>query len=190
MKTVYDVIDDLRQARGLSGRALAQLAGIQPTTYTSFMARRPPSIPKRHLEALGNVFGMEWHEFLNLSEDARVEKASESKVSVAISDEDYEMFRIANLAIDREPSFGVGVTGRGIAPEERARSKEYDALCREQYRRSVFFMTEKLNSKGIMNVMQRIIELTNDPQYCIEEQNKEDTEWQKEKLPMAAEPSD
>ena len=112
MKTVYDVIDDLRQARGLSGRALAQLAGIQPTTYTSFMARRPPSIPKRHLEALGNVFGMEWHHFLNLPRNVRDEMASESKVSVAISDEDYELIRMANFAAESEPAFGVGVTGR------------------------------------------------------------------------------
>ena len=176
MKTVYDVIDELRKARGLSGRALAQLAGIQPTTYTSFMSRRPAAIPKRHLEALGNVFGMEWHHFLNLSKDARDAKESENKVSVAISDEDYEMIRLANFSADYEPSYGVGLSGRGAIPNRITKSREFDEMCREQYRRSVYFMTEKLNSKGIMNVMQRIIELTSDPQYCIEEENKEDTE--------------
>lgn len=190
MRSVYEVIDALRLEHRLTGRALAQKAGINPPTYTAFMARRPPSISKKHLVALAEVFDLKWYDLVNHPGDHAADPERDYKMPTSISDEDFNAV-IGRYCSERviemmEKEKGVGVTERGAAPNEGRLFDLDEEAARAQYRRSIYFMTAKLNTKGIMRAMQQVLALCDNPEFCFSETIMEEKEWQKEKLPMAA----
>lgn len=136
---------------------------------------------------IADVFGLKWYDLVNHPGDHAADPERDYKIPTAMSDEDFRAVvgkHCSSRVIER---IAIGATGRGVAPNESTLPNDSEEVVREQYRRSIYFMTAKLNSKGMMRAMQHVLALCDDPEFCILEVTKEDTEWQKEKQPMAAE---
>lgn len=175
MYDIFDVIDSLKDLRKISGRKLADMAGMKPTTLASMMSRRPASIPVGYLKAIASALDVKWNEILNVPESAYQGKADDEKIPTALSERDYKevMHRFFNFEFE-PPSVHV----RYALERERELYEEQVAKVEanhEKYKNAILHMLGTLNSNGLRNVMQHILELNVDPEFS-SENNKEDTE--------------
>lgn len=198
MTDVYAIIDALREHKYLSVRKLAELAGINPSTLATIMARKPKSISRKHLEALGGVLGAMWFDLVNVPEYAY---SDDAKIPAALSDEDAEMiFRkligneekvcsskclpaknpmthLFEKQMDEERNGMLSELRRGQGNEDLP---DHDA----HYRQSIIYMLERLNTEGLFETMHHVLVLTRTPKYCRRTSNfetKGDTEWQEKR---------
>ena len=162
MKTVYDVIERIRDGHKLTNRHWAMMATIAPTTMESAMQRRPEQIRQKILTRLAQVFGMPWYALMTSSDDeAQVQKCKNPDFIPCNAIEDDEADRIvANfLALptpefERKPSFST-VSGHSlntVNPDEHLRQ-------------SILFMLRKLNSDGLIDVMGYALTAAKNPAY-------------------------
>lgn len=169
--TVYDVIDWLREAHGLSIRKVAALASISPTTLTSMLDRRPAKVTFRTLDAIAQVFGLHWEDLYNYEDEHVPEVDATGKVPSFINAEDLKriMSRLKDLSVSPVKATRSLNTRR---PERKTTSSS------EEFRRSIHFVLERLNNDGLMEAMRRILELEKEERYCIKTSNadKEDDE--------------
>lgn len=200
MNDVYEVIDTLRKHKNMTGKKLAELAGMPVTTLATIMGRKPVAIPKKHLVALANALGVQWYELLNVSECAYPDGA---KIPSKLSPHDVEEIMHNLIGYDEHCDVRYNVIGRGTSGPERQRimceygmtmpgtdhDEEYVPACDVQYRHSIIFMLNRLNTEGLLEAMHQVAAIARDPNLC-RGNTKEDTIWQKEKLPMAAEHSE
>ena len=197
MATVYDVIDALREQRLLSQRKLAELAGILPNTMTTLMIRRPPRIPKKYLEALAPVLGLKWYELLNMTEVDAAKFENVNKLPSGLTEED--MAAILTKNGNRFHFFfkrnADGSMDSVIRPSAQTDASNLPALPQHeseddvQYKKSILLMLNRLNTDGLLEAMHQVAAIARDPNLC-RGNIKEDTLWQKEKLPTAAEQSE
>lgn len=174
-KTVYDVIAAVRQLRGLSIRKLATLANISPTTLTSMLDRKPEKVPFRTLDAIAQVFDLGWMDLFNYEDDHVPEVDATGKVSVALIEGDFEriMGRLAEIKVVSPPN-------KLVSWNRNTHRSDWQAIngCSDEFRRSINFVLERLNSDGLVEAMRRILELEKDERYCVKapSANKADAE--------------
>lgn len=192
MNDVYEVIDALRKQRNLTGKKLAEMAGMPTTTLATIMGRKPAAIPKKYLVALAEALGVRWHELLNVSEN---EYPDGVKIPSKLSPADVTEILKKLIGYDENSEVRYNVIGRGVGSSERARIMcEYGMTmpsadhgeddvpaCDAQYRRSIIYMLDRLNTEGLLEAMHQVLTLTRQAEFCKQTSNqktKEDTEWQ------------
>lgn len=192
MNDVYEVIDALRKHRNLTGKKLAEMAGMPTTTLATIMGRKPAAIPKKYIVALAEALDVQWYEMLNVSEN---EYPDAVKIPSKLSPLDVAEILQNLIGYDENSEVRYHVTGRGVGPIERQRiMTEYgmtmpgtdhgedDApACDAQYKRSIIFMLDRLNTDGLLEAMHQVLTLTRQAEFCKQTSNqktKEDTEWQ------------
>ena len=200
MKTVYDVIDVLLEWRGFTMKQLAQNARIPYTTFASLMKRRPLKIAQKTLILVGKVFGVEGHELLGLSipfepeQEYNGRNINGERIGVVMEEEAFEYvlkriigdeYRMILDRIEEKQRVDILEYGEGLYPVKSDLRRRFDSC--------VDVVFDHLNEPGVIEAMRYILELSQNPRFSeplYPRKKKEDTEWQKEKLPTAAEQSD
>ena len=192
MNDVYEVIDTLRKHRKLTGKKLAEMAGMPTTTLATIMGRKPAAIPKKYLVALAEALGVRWNEMLNVSEN---EYSDAAKIPSKLSPLDVAEILQNLIGYDENSDVRYNVIGRGVGPIERQRiMSEYGMAmpdtdhdeddvpaCDAQYKRSIIYMLDRLNTEGLLEAMHQVLTLTRQAEFSKHTSNqkiKEDTEWQ------------
>lgn len=162
MKTVYNVIERIRDGHHLTNRHWAMMATLAPTTLESAMQRRPEQIRKKILYRLAQVFDQPWYALMTSSDDeAQVPKSTNPDFIIcnAIDDEEAERIVAHFLALptpkfERKQSFSTvgGHSLETVSPDEHLRQ-------------SIIFMLRKLNSDGLMDVMASVLAAAKNPAY-------------------------
>lgn len=167
MKDIYDVIDELREKKGLSRRKLALMAGINPATFASMMMRRPDNISVTYLMPIADVLGVNLYDLMGMSDTHRIHIKSDAPLSSSLAEDQGHRSNNSSSA-EEEPNYGVEATGRGSAPRElmyELGTRAYDNACRQNYKRSILLMLEQLNNDGLKEAMRLIAEMTASPQF-------------------------
>lgn len=163
MKSVFSVIDCIREAKGLSKRKLAMNAGIRPTTFASMMERRPDSIDVDYLRALGSALNMNWYELIGKDEEPATMYLE--KVSTKLDPE--EALRIVKkYAVPDLDKYRIDIAGPDLIPktEESPKRPTVDSA---EFQRSFFFALNRLNDDGLMEAMRRVLDVATDPKFCV-----------------------
>ena len=183
MNDIFDLIDALRDARGLSGRKLADRAGLKPTTFASIMSRRPPEIPKAYLEAIAAALGVRWYDLLNVSPDAYPDNGNKVKVPTALSDYDKEQafFKVLGPKADPYAVYAEQADAAGAAVNEGFITfANHDQIHYEQYKKAICILLDTLNANGLFETMNYVMRLSSDSRFSANSDahhsNKEDTE--------------
>lgn len=166
MKTVYDIIERIRDGHKLTNRHWAMMATLAPTTLESAMQRRPEQIRKKILHRLAQVFGMPWYALMTSSDDETQVPQSKNPdfiICNTIEDEEAERIVAHFLALptpkfERKQSF-TPVGGHSLNTVAPASDAD------EHLRQSILFMLRKLNSDGLMEVMGATLSATKNPAY-------------------------
>lgn len=203
MTDVYAIIDALREHKYLSVRKLAELAGINPSTLATIMARRPKTISRKYLEALGGVLGVMWFDLVNVPEYAY---SDDAKIPAALSAEDAEIVLHALIGSEErtfahqflpekahtsrlpEKQMEVELNGRLSALQHDDWEAEEGSVQDAYYRQSIIYMLGRLNTEGLLEAMHQVAAIARNPSLC-RGNIKEDTLCEKEKPPMATEHS-
>lgn len=156
----YDIVNTLRQRCHLSVRQLAREMKMPPTTLASIFSRRPDSLDREILIRFGLVFDLKWYTLLNKSSasEARFKGTSTIKIDLTLSDEDIQSIYENILVGYRCPA---RFERQNTEAPESTRSGDDD------FKRGMMFVINRLNEDGLMKVMQMIIQIAADPQYCI-----------------------
>lgn len=164
--TIFDVIEALRKARGLSGRKLAELSGMKPTTFASMMTRKPAEIPKAYLQSLSAVLGVRWYDLLNVSSDAY--SGDTIKVPTMLSPQEKEEVLLKVLGPGADPS---AIYAEQIAAQGNQLNANpinftnYDQAIHAQHKQAICLILDMLNFDGLREVMNYAMRLSNDPDY-------------------------
>ena len=168
MSNVYEVIDALRRSKGYSFRELAGRTGISHTTLASILTRRVPKISASTLEAIAKAFEIGVNDLLPnrtpiqgagkhvLRYWAELTEEEAEQVLTNLIGENYEQFlsdEKINVVNDRP------YTNRA-EPATRATMSRH-------FRQTINFVLNKLNDDGLMEAMRRVLDVAQDPQYCI-----------------------
>ena len=163
MTTVFDLINELREANHMTIRGLGEAAGIKPATFESMMTRRPRSIDLDRLERIAALFGLAWQD---LFEDGReVHGLGTAKPKVDTYIKHYEMPAI------REKVFRKAMIDAPLPlyvpepPVPESAPKQSVKLEDTDFRQVIYALIERLNDEGIMEAMRRVIEIERDPKY-------------------------
>lgn len=156
----YDIVNALRQRCHLSVRQLAREMKMPPTTLASIFSRRPDSLDREILFRFGRVFDLKWYMLLNKpsAAEARFKGVSTIKVDLTLSDEDIQSIYENILVGYQCPA---RFENQNTEMPDSTRSGDDD------FKRGMMFVLNRLNEDGLMMVMQKIIEIAADPQYCI-----------------------
>ena len=168
MKTVYDIIERIRDEHKLTNRRWAMMATIAPTTLESAMQRKPEQIRKKILHRLAQVFGMPWYALMTSSDDeTQVPKSKNPEFIICNTIEDDEAERIvAHFLALPTPKFEHKQSRHTVCGHSLETVNPDEHL-----RQSIIFMLRKLNSDGLMDVMGYALNATKNPAY----NRKEDT---------------
>ena len=180
MYSIFEIIDELRDARGLSGRKLADKAGMKPATLTSIMTRRPKTIPGEYLFAIANALGVKWTDLLNRPEEPMRESALEVKYPTELTEDDRNaiLTKLLGSSTKPDPVRGWGVARMNTPQEEPIIADNLEQAMHEQYKKAIFLMLNKLNTEGLFEVIGYVSSLAKDPAYSAKSNNEtqEDTE--------------
>ena len=163
---IFEVIETLRKARGLSGRKLADLAGIRPTTFASMMSRKPLKIPKAYLQSLAAVLGVRWYDLINTSMDAY--PGDGVTVPTMLSPEEKEEVLLKVLGPNADPCeiYAEQVAAQGNPLNANpVNFANYDNVIHEQHKQAICLILDTLNAHGLREVMNFAMQLSNDPNY-------------------------
>lgn len=184
MKTVYDVIDTLRESSHWSWRKLATLAELKPSTLATLMKRRSDKISVDILIKLAKVFGVEWFELLTLNPNTHLRLADSSE-RVYAEVHDYEFNDIIDHALNHPGhirftnGFGDPVTPPARQEFQITSQPDTDE---QLFRQSIDFILGKLNEAGLREAMRQLLTIAKDPHYS---NSKEDTLCQEDEPPTA-----
>lgn len=172
MANVYDIIIRIRDGHNLTTRHLAMMAGIPPTTLESLLQRKAQSLRKDWLVRIARVFGMPWHALMTTSDDEQQVPLCKNDKFVpvyAIDDDEAERIVQHFLALPT-PVLG---HKRGITPSHvNTRAHEIPMSADEHFRQSILVVLNRLNSDGLMEAMRRVLDVQNNPVYCLREEDK------------------
>lgn len=170
MDSVYDVIEALRRYNGYSLRDLAAKAGVSHTTISSLYSRHSTRMSIPLLAKIAQVFGVSWYELLgreamSFGDNTPAENEKPvPKVSTALTPEIIRKI-LERLIGEGYERYLYGDTIR------RNESVLYDggvSHTNSMYmKRSIDIFLNKLNDEGLMEAMRHILDLAQDPRYCI-----------------------
>lgn len=173
LNDLYDIIDAIRKKHRCSSRQLALLAKIPPTTLASMMSRRPATIDKDTLARIATVFSIKWYELLNKPASFANTHDLEMRIPTAMSPEDIQAVR--EKFID-----GLHFAVRFSKPERQGSSKHSSSVpghSEDNFKRGILFVLDKLNDEGLMEAMRRILDVANEPHFCMHKnENQADAE--------------
>ena len=191
MYKIYDLIESLRKWKGYSLREVAQKAAITYTTLASIMSRRSPTISKRTLTQIATVFEVEWYVLLNCkneSEPVLIKTgrfSDEPRIETYLSEMDAK--QILHRIIGDEYMQYLTVLDELKKSTFQSKATGYEVQCdqtlRLQFKQSIDFVLNKLNDEGLMEAMRRVLDIAQDPKFCISTatgNKKEDDECQEE----------
>ena len=164
--TIFDGIEALRKARGLSGRKLAELSGMKPTTFASMMTRKPLEIPKAYLQSLAAILGVRWYDLLNVTSDAY--PGNGVKVPTMLSPQEKEEVLLKVLGPYADPSsvYAEQLAARGNPLNANpVNFSNYDQVIHAQHKQAICLILDMLNFDGLREVMNYAMRLSNDPDY-------------------------
>ena len=156
MITVFDVIDKLREEKGLSVRRLAQVAKIAPTTLESIMTRKPQFVTTDRLAAIAKVFQLQWTDLFEPGREEYVTKTTPQKVPTQIKEE-YADEIVAHALEKSGEGFGVPFDHY----VERPKKNDDEVL----FRKSVNAILNRLNSDGLLEAMRHLLMIEENPAY-------------------------
>ena len=162
MTTVFDIINELREAKKMTIRGLGEMAEIKPTTFESMMARRPRSIDIERLDKIARVFGLCWDDLFEYGREAHGIGTEHPKVDTYIKDE--EKSRIVERAFTL-----AGM--EALIPTYVYKRPEKDKAS--QFRETLHTLIDSLNEDGVMEAMWKLSEIGRNPIY--RKENKENT---------------
>ena len=155
-------------------KELAQLSSIPYTTLASMMSRRPEKIAKNTLANIARVFGLEWYKLLGREMEFGPIKAYEhrningERIS-AMLDEAMahqvlkniigENYKVVISCIEREKKTIIE------RPDNLERVRPRD--IRSQFKACVDLVFDNLNEAGVIEAMRYMLELSQNPHYCI-----------------------
>lgn len=181
MSSVYDVIDELREAKHLSMRKLAELAGIKPTTLVSMMKRRPDTIKSTTLANIAAVFGVKWYQLIGKTEDDPVARMDDVKVQAAMSELEKEdiVDQILNAPFEMPSKDAIiqdainmyvqeVVNVYADTEDEDSPKKENDSVV---LRGGIYLMLNQLNRKGLLKVMAYVLDVAQDSECSKQDMN-------------------
>lgn len=191
MNSVYDVIEVLRRSRNYTLKEVASRASISYTTLASMMSRRPEKIAKNTLAKIGWVFGLEWYkllgreqEFAPLERENYGRNINGERIS-AMMDEKMVESVLRNI-LGEAYEYVLSAVKSGW----QYQIEPYDNLMRirprnkrAQFMMCVDMVFDKLNDDGIVEAMRHMLELSQNPKFCISTatgNKKEDDECQEE----------
>lgn len=184
MKTIFEIIDAVRGYRGYSLKELAAKGNIPYTTLASIMSRRSMNISKDTVETIANALDVEFHDII--SPEAHRQTLIGSNGAKCITDCTDEFLKstlrkiIGDDYIQYLPENNLR---REKAIHEAQIANAYAAKDeRNQFKKSIGFVLDKLNDEGLMEAMRRVLDIANDPKYYVstDSEKKEDTGWQEE----------
>lgn len=152
MTTVFDIINELREAKHISIRNLGEAAGIKPTTFESMMARRPRSIDIKRLDHIARIFNLEWRDLFEYGREVHGADSEKPKVDTYIKDEEKpyileRAFEKAGLEMPTSAHFSMWSTTN-------------DA---DRFRDILHALVDRLNDEGVMEAILRLSEIERDP---------------------------
>ena len=153
MTTVYDIIEELRKAKNLSIRKLADAAGIAPSTLESILTKRSQGISVLRLRQIASAFGLEWTDLFETGREYQVTMGDKAKVNSYIKEEEqqgilYRAFQKANL-------------DAVIQPYETPEILSLD----ESYIKLLNATIKELNTEGLKEAMFNLMSLAREPKY-------------------------
>jgi len=193
MCNVYEIIDEIREARHLSLRKLAMLAGMAPTTFVSMMTRRPDNISVSTLTKIALVFGVRWYELLSANPLSEFHKFAPydhdtARISSKVSDQEKSVIirnvlsRPTRPDLLTESNYPVEDVGH---PVKQGKQRDESSILSDEnviFRQSINSILRRLNTQGLMEAMRHLLDIANDPNYII---IKEDTLCQEDEPPAA-----
>ena len=174
MTDVYQIIKRIRDGHNLTTRHLAMMSGIPPTTLESALQRQPDLIRIIILDSIANIWGMPWYALMTSSDDEDQVPRGKNPHFIpckSIPDDDAERIVAAFLA-QPLPEFNFPKRGKSQAsrkPQPNNNAKQ-SAGADEHLRQSILFMLNKLNSDGLMDVMDHALAATKNPLYLRKEE--------------------
>ena len=185
MSSVFEIIEALKAYRGMTFRDIAEKTGRSYTTLTSIMSRRSARIPVGILTEIASALEVDVCDLIPLEVMQQESVNKTGRYSTEFSKDFVRMTLHRIIGDDYEkylPEYDIEVR---TLTTPRARpslntSAEHDA--RYQFKQSINFVLNKLNDRGLMEVMRLVLEVANDPKYYVstDSEKKEDNGWQKE----------
>ena len=148
MTTVFEIINELREAKGMSVRNLGAEAGIKPTTFESVMSRKPRSIDIERLGAIAGIFGLEWQDLFEEGREVHGKGTAKPKVDTYIKDE--EKPYILRNAFEK-----AGIQGY-VPPYINVRATFNET---ERFREMLHALIERLNDNGVMEALSKLSDI-------------------------------
>ena len=179
MNDIFEIIDALRNARGLSSRKLAERAGLKPTTFASMMTRKPTEIPKAYLQSLSAVLGVRWYDLLNVSSDAYSDDTIKVPTTLSSQDKEEVLLKVLGPGADPSEVYAEQIAAQGNPLNANpVNFYNHDHVIHAQHKQAICLILDTLNFDGLREVMNYAMRLSNDPDYSARKKhlNKEDTE--------------
>ena len=163
MTTVFDIINELREAKHMTIRGLGEAIGMKPATFESMMTRRPRSIDLERLKCIAALFNLEWQDLFEEGREVHGEGTNKPKVDTYIKH--YEMPAIRERVF-RKAEIDVPLPEYVLEqPVPTSALQKPAKLEADDFRQVVYALLERLNSEGVMEAMRRVIEIERDPKY-------------------------
>ena len=161
MTTVYDIIEELRKAKNLSIRKLADAAGMAPSTLESILTKKAQGISVLRLRQIAGAFDLEWTDLFETGREYQVATGEKAKVNSYIKEEEkqgilHRAFQKANLDAVIQPY---------ETPEILSLDESYIMLLNSTIK--------ELNTDGLKEAVFSLMSLARDPQY--QKENKKNT---------------
>lgn len=154
MTTVYDIIEELRKAKNLSIRKLADAAGMAPSTLESILTKRAQGISVLRLRQIASAFDLEWTDLFETGREDQVGKGEKAKVNSYIKEE--EQPYILQRAFQKASM---------NPPVHMFEEQEPELSMEEHYRQVVRSMIDRLNAEGLQEAMYVLMPVTREPAY-------------------------
>lgn len=170
MSSIYEVIDTLRRWKGYSMRELAEKADIPHTSLASIMTRRSPKISVNTLESIANVFDKEAHDLFSIRSTMSRTPNSVMRVTTELSEEDADAICSRIIGKDYKEYLLPREQELETIGHRTSNAKvtlNYRIDIDQHFRQSIIFMLNKLNEEGLMEAMRRVLEVAQDPRYCV-----------------------
>lgn len=189
MKSVFDVIDALREHYGYTMKELADRSGVPYTTLAAMMAKKPSKIAKNTLTNIAAAFEVKWYELLGEQHsfgedyDKKTRNINGIRLNAEMQETDF-MLALRMVLGDEYVKADDELILEARIPVIKYRQVDVisTSALKKHFRSSINTVLDRLSDEGVMEVMRHVLDIAMDPKYYVstDSEKKEDNGWQKE----------
>lgn len=171
MSNVFEIIDAIIAHKGCSLRELAIKADITYTTLASIMTRRSSRISKKIVTAIAEALEVDFYDLIPRESDLQATKTDSDIVRYPTDCSEEFMKATLQRIIGADAILYIPENNLRRARNIAMQKTEHMPVCpnnaRHQFKQSIDFVLNKLNDEGLMEAMRRVLDIAQDPKFCI-----------------------